>query len=453
MTLEDIILRAKNVGLDKIVRQSDIKTQEDIEELTQQGYQILCTSDEFSKKYSIPVNMVCYSPSISLFMFYFNEETLAVFPLHSIQFPSLNKKFDINTLYHAIDEREEEVKNGDYFNSLITLADTAMVLDYFSLLLKKENVKDLYGLFLEFYTINDYGFGNLLLETLKQIVDRKTDKQKCETVKKIQNLPDVITIYRGENNNSTQYTRAYSWTLDINIANFFAARHGNGPARIIEGKIKKSDIIEYLDGRGEKEILVYPENVEIINVMDMEDYDYLQENLDIVLSRYHQYREKLLSLKFYRESEQHGKLHEARVLMLCLLLADKLSLPSSDMTALSMAAIYHDTQRKNDGEDTEHGKYACEYYVKNERNVDDTVKFLIEYHCRPDVDGYEEIKRNRKLSKNRSRNMLLFKVFKDADALDRVRFGIKDLDIRKLRLQESKSFSLVANLLLKGIRL
>lgn len=50
------------------------------------------------------------------------------------------------------------------------------------------------------------------------------------------------------------------------------------------------------------------------------------------------------------------------------------------------------------------------------------------------------------LNKKRDRVELLYKVFKDADGLDRIRFGIRDLDLNFLRLPVSKTLTLVARL-------
>ena len=69
-----------------------------------------------------------------------------------------------------------------------------------------------------------------------------------------------------------------------------------------------------------------------------------------------------------------------------------------------------------------------------------------------DVLAYAEIQHNRKLSKNRTRSKLLFDIFKDADALDRVRFGIRDLNMSYIRNDISKHFVLIARLNLENIK-
>ena len=65
---------------------------------------------------------------------------------------------------------------------------------------------------------------------------------------------DTITIYRGFS--SKKYYNALSWTIDINVAKFFATRFANTNGCIYQATIKKSDIFAYIDSRNEKEVIV-----------------------------------------------------------------------------------------------------------------------------------------------------------------------------------------------------
>lgn len=47
--------------------------------------------------------------------------------------------------------------------------------------------------------------------------------------------------------------------------------------------------------------------------------------------------------------------------------------------------------------------------------------------------------------KDKEKALLLYNVLKDADALDRVRFGLRDLDVRYLRIPISKKLVLTAD--------
>jgi len=158
-------------------------------------------------------------------------------------------------------------------------------------------------------------------------------------------------------------------------------------------------------------------------------------------------------LDFSQTADMHGPEHAARVLLLALTLAELQGLPPRDKKVLATAAIFHDTCRPDDKENMTHGAASKAYYQACAGTPDPLVSFLCEYHCRPDEEGHHEIRSNRKLSKDRTRAKLLFDIFKDADALDRVRFGLHAIDLEQLRLPASKGLSLAARLYRENITL
>lgn len=66
-------------------------------------------------------------------------------------------------------------------------------------------------------------------------------------------FPETITVYRGIQKDAT--TKALSWTLDKNIAKWFANRFDNN-GEVVEATINKKYVFAYLNGRGEKEIVL-----------------------------------------------------------------------------------------------------------------------------------------------------------------------------------------------------
>lgn len=120
----------------------------------------------------------------------------------------------------------------------------------------------------------------------------------------------------------------------------------------------------------------------------------------------------------------HGIGHEARVLIWQELLARLLIKDGMvlNQEALRWAAATHDTQRVSDGSDYPHGQRAAAWVAKNlnqrlPARVLDTVLYLDTWHVPSDNLAPEMTPE--------------LAVFKDADALDRVR--IYDLDPRYLR--------------------
>ena len=120
----------------------------------------------------------------------------------------------------------------------------------------------------------------------------------------------------------------------------------------------------------------------------------------------------------------HGIGHETRVLILAELLAEAANVSSDERLVLRWAAITHDTQREDDGIDARHGERAAAWVL--EKFTDPTIDWhrvgqLLTAHVPPDNGSLP----------------LLAKLFKDADALDRVRLG--DLDPRRLRTEHARA--------------
>lgn len=458
MTLDDLFLNINTAGFDSLVNQADVKTAEDKRKYQGQGYLIELTKEEFEARFSdLDPHLIWYSPSISNGCFYFNKETLAVCPFHIEFFVHGMTSASIETVGAAFAQAEEKAASGEYLESLLVLTDV-MRSEYFTLLVEKKGseVPKLYNLFFSCYLFSDYGFSKVDPATFQTILQSKRPADKAKTTKQLKAFPDTITIYRGGNSASAPYQQAYSWTLDINTANFFAVRRGTGPAYIVKGEVKKRDVIECLFEDGdEQEVVMDPQKVTIQEVINLKGMDFLEEYIPKVKRMYQEYRDKMDSLDFYQESSIHGKEHEARVLLLCLIMAEMLELPSSDREILATAAIYHDTQRTHDGVEPDHGRASSEYYYEDTPNPDPIVDFLCEYHCQADEEGYAEIRRNRRLSKNRKRVECLFQIFKDADGLDRVRLGnIKqEMDLNQYRLPITKELTLVARICLDNVKI
>ena len=453
MSLDQLFLNIKTVGFDSMVRQTEILSDADKERYQNKGYFITHTVSEFQDKFTIDPSHIWYTPALSLGCLYFNPETLAACPFH-ITIMGEQMGVSAKQLEEAVQYREQQVAAHDYYGSMDSLTDQ-MRMEYFEKLLEKKgtDIPGLYQLFFSFYRNSDYGFGSLNPDTLSTVLKTKTDKDKARTAREIRALPNRVKIFRGGNTASTPYESAYSWSLDINAANFFACRRGKGPGYLVEAEIDKKDIIEaYLKEGSEQEIIVAPEHVRVLHKHEIKGLNFLEPIFPEIAPMYHKYKVQMANLEFAQNSSVHGPEHQARVMLLCLIIAHALGLPQSDRKVLATAAIYHDTQRVNDDVDPGHGKASSDYYVSHISKPDPLVSFLCEYHCLPDHSGRQEIMRNRQLSKNRTRSQLLFDIFKDADALDRVRFNLRALDIGQLRLPISKELSLVARVCMEQVK-
>lgn len=456
----EIILNCNNVSFDSFVCQTSVQTEKDKAKLRGKDYPFIFTEAEFQGFMAgVDPKNIYYIPSISASSIYFNKETLAVCPCHIelMWMAFQNGENKVPGMLRAIASVEEDVANMKFSSSLMVVPDGARC-EYFNMLLKKfpdggKSIPDLFQLFLSFYTKSDFGSQKLDQDVLQKIMQSQHPKDIMATKSALKKFPDMLTVYRGGSNDvSTPAESAHSWTLDISIANFFAARLGTGRGYIVKGTIPKDKVLFCCFSRGEQEVFVSPNDVSIQETIELKGLEDCEKFLPKITPMYFEYMDVLDDLEFSMDSEVHGRVHEARVLLLALTIAHYLGLSQEDQEVLGMASVYHDTCRDNDAEDGRHGYEAMLYYEANAEYVDPLVGFLIEYHCRPDADGYKNIETNPVLRSEKARAKLLFDVFKDADALDRVRFGLRDLDVNQLRIPVSKTLSVVANIYLSQIK-
>ena len=80
------------------------------------------------------------------------------------------------------------------------------------------------------------------------------------------NLPDIVTVYRGVTSNNLDGVEALSWSLSPEKAEWFATRFSSIKGRVYSATIHKNDIFAYFGQRGEQEVIVDPDYLENIEV-------------------------------------------------------------------------------------------------------------------------------------------------------------------------------------------
>lgn len=125
----------------------------------------------------------------------------------------------------------------------------------------------------------------------------------------------------------------------------------------------------------------------------------------------------------------HGIAHTTRVLYAAYLLCSVMNLTESESEACCIAAVIHDLGKCNDMEGAEHGYNSMELYKEKIKSliqdelIQSRVLNAVRYHSVDDKDCPEGVKQD-----------IVWKVLKDADALDRSRFRGKGCDKSYLRL-------------------
>lgn len=437
----------KSDSIKNLIKASEIKTSEDIKRLETSGYMIGFTYDELKDVFTDEVADKLYYNNGFNKTFYYDKDKFVLF---SVQLYGKQAVLPFDKMTASISKTlemiEENIENGDYFHSLMVLNDK-MRMEMLNLLVENGKVENGYALFKNFYQTSDYGCSEITNDTMRKLYSMKTQEQIAETEKCLSKFPDKVTVYRGEGDRSSGWQNSKSWTTDINVANFFATRMVGDSAKILVAEVDKKDIIEYFEY--ENECVILPENIKIKNEINLKGKKYLEKTLPEIAEWYSEYKGLITEEVEFNSENEHGKEHAARVLLNCLLMAHERKLSMHEVDILAIAAVFHDAMRTNDGEDPKHGEKCAEYYQKFAQNSyladeEKVIAQIIKYHCLPDEIGKAEIDK---------RYHKLFDIFKDADALDRVRFGIRGLDVNQLRTPEAKSMTMVAVASFEGLKI
>lgn len=404
------------------------------------NYNIGYTLKEWEKEFPrIDTQKIFYPPvDVMTGMVYYDPEKLILIDTNIFgnQILILNPGLSAEeSLLKVIHSYEQLCNQKEWSRILLGYRGSIMFHFLKEIIVREPATPKLYRLFIDFYSFEDYGLAVLGTSIISKVISGKGAEQIDETKKSLEGLEDIITVYRGEAECSTPYEKAYSWTLDINTAYFFATRHGEKKFRILTAQIKKKDIIEYIKDRGEEEILALPEN--IFNVKEkrlpnLKQLLYKNAKDRTFVKRLTEYLLMLYSMapKNKAESSIHQNGHVSRVLFWTLVLAKDNKISDLETEKLCMAAVFHYCGRINDLEDCKHGYRSARLYNKIV-GQDDVVEFLIENHCIDDAEVRKKLK-----GLHPSKRELVWKmlcILKDADGLDRVRLGLRALDVKYLR--------------------
>ena len=281
-------------------------------------------------------------------------------------------------------------------------------------------------------------------------------------------LPDMdadgsITIYRGMGEMSQSAEKAISWSTDPVCALWFANRSGRG-TRLVSAKVKPEQILAYNPGyRGEHEVILKPGTKLKIREANMipSTESHVPSLLLPITADFFKYGAIAVKLGYPVESlfQWHGIKHILRVLVLTLIYChhsgDRLS--EEDRLILIYFSLLHDIGRDSENDDSTHGDRSVDLIrsqnirlkgIQLSKKGYRIAKLLIKHHCRSDEIGLKRIAKVPNFTRQDiSRAIRLYRIAKDMDGLDRVRFN--GLDFRYLRTPYAKRLPLVAGGLLE----
>ena len=273
----------------------------------------------------------------------------------------------------------------------------------------------------------------------------------------------LITIYRGMGEKSQPAENAISWSTSPVCALWFANRSGRG-TRLVSARVSPEQILAYNPGhRGEQEVILKSGTNLEIQEADMipSTEAHVPSLLAPVTKDFFRYGSIATKLGYPVENlfQWHGIKHILRVLVLTLIYCQHSgdTLSEEDRLILIYFSLLHDIGRDSEVEDETHGDKSVELIRRKNIRIKGIqltkkgyriAKLLIRHHCRSDEIGLERIEKTPNFTtQDIARAVKLYRIAKDMDGLDRVRFN--GLDFRYLRTPYAKRLPLVAGGLLE----
>lgn len=447
MNIADVVMKSRNVeSFNNLLPVTSVTSEKSKAVASRNGYMALYTADELRKKFHLTDDIIenLYY-GCGLTPFYYWDKDKVIFPCNSLTMAA-DGEDKTPEIRGAVEQLKEKIASGNC-NFIITALNDRMRIEYLKKLVD-EDFDGAYKLFCDVYPFSDYGCSALGRDGILKLKSMKTPEQVQATEKGLKKYPDTLTVYRGAGDESASLEEAFSWTLDPAVAVFFATRFPSDHAKVYRATVEKASVIEYFEGV-EAEVIVSPDDIKEVEDFPFYGIDWLNEAADDgAIDDFWLYQKTADydAVPFQMAGKLHGKAHAGRVLFMCMLLAYMKGLDLEDKEILIEAALYHDTGRRSDSEDNTHGGESARMLQEAYPDTDPITLFLMEYHCRPDKEGYDFISEHWRDRQDALRVKTLFDIFKDADGLDRVRLGNYELDMFQLRTEEARKLPQIAKI-------
>lgn len=446
MDMPGLIQLINNESMDDFIPLRDV-----LDEEKRRAYQIFLASEYYHFPYSYESFQTAY-PNINADMVYCNKGLSPLYYWEDETDILLKIPVELEGLYSAaeiekmvlkeIAYERKQVENQDYAHIFFTL-NGKMKAEYLDYILEQDKpVKNLYQMFHAVYVSTDFGASVISKDNVRKAILAMTEEEKTELVNQMAQLADTITIYRGEGSASVGYQNAYSWSLDPNVAAFYATRLGSMGGRIIEAEIKKEDILCF-GSSADQEVLVFSEHVHVKELYNQHGLDYIKTQAETYEPLVNACSDVIL---MNQETGVYDRMHAARMAVLAASIYEKRHIEDRediDIAILALAAAFSDTcYAANEGIEADAKKTSydifCNSHLKNiaEHHM---VEFLLKYQEVKDALPIEETARMVPGEEARAEELLA--ILQDAKELDRMRFGFRSdesMDFHRLHFKESK---------------
>jgi uncharacterized protein len=206
---------------------------------------------------------------------------------------------------------------------------------------------------------------DLLHDILKGKVDRKNMMDACERAF-LAKLGGEIRVYRGHAANNRE---GWSWTMSASKACWFARRYADRGTKfakfmtesVATGFVRNRDVVAYLSGRGEYEIIVDPEKVRDLRAWPGTGFGLGGSGMGLTKAQARLGQLATDRFKLSAGKSDHGPAHWINVLRIGRNLVHQYLIYNAgiDLAVVEAFALLHDCCRENEMDDADHGRRAA----------------------------------------------------------------------------------------------
>lgn len=409
-------------------------------------------------RYSLDIGKIVFDPDRRIeYLFYADYDRGAYAHLHGLT-PKALAEGSLQRLTYAVYEANRVLKHGRWDKFYQYMVPVPMLIYDFQRRYRDIPPEKVFEIWHGIYKRIDYSNGMWDDKVLDYVFSQALPCEKPEPE------PDsLVTVYRGMGELSQPPDQAVSWSTHAGNALWFANHSGRG-TRMVIGSVDPVDILAYFPGFDrENEVIVRPGIVRNIHFADM--FPATQETFTRltagVMEEAFYFGRQVPKLGYREEAlfSFHGIKHILRVLLLSLVYArhsgDELN--AGDKRILVYFSLMHDVGRDSELVDGTHGEKSVRLMQRKglriaglplSRKDYRIAHLIIRCHCLEDETGIAAFHSEPHLSrKDRERAVHLYRICKDMDGLDRVRFN--RLDYRMLRTEFARKLPLFAGCLIK----
>jgi len=232
--------------------------------------------------------------------FYFDGVNYIQFPLQSPQQLEqlYGDDFSMKEQLKKQIQRTTTMRSEKKYDHLFSMLDKRVAMKVYQEIYSEIPDEMKYDIFIDQWVRAEYGFADIKKEIINDLISvqrfKSEDwKERINKLKRVTKGQNDIKIYRGIKNNGEDERYLMSYTLSLKTAQYFVNRFQDGNGKVIKKIVPVNTIIDYIEDRGEKEVLLLNKRVLNESFEFKNDEGWSKQDADILIQMIHSIKKKI----------------------------------------------------------------------------------------------------------------------------------------------------------------